>query len=124
MSSLSLIIEPPAITRASKSSADPELLKAMASQLSSEHWISDGQVYKTNKDASNALGLYRRVLPKTTGIAPHTLKTMTWGQDKKGNPVTDRNAPADWRFGIKLDPTRKPREHRTGTGKAGTERSA
>lgn len=119
MADINLIVTPPAITRASKSKLDPSLVAAMVVQLSADHWISDGKTYKTNKEAANALGLYRRILPKAAGVPSHQIKTLTYGLDKQGNPVTDRTKQADWRFGIKLDPERQPRQRRSnGSGSA------
>lgn len=115
MANLSLIITPPASTRASKTQVNQEILDGMVSGISSEQWVFDGQTYKTSKEANSAAGPYRRALPKALGIPPHTLKSKVWGEDKNGVVVTDRKKQATWRFAFTIDPDRKPKQRKQTT---------
>lgn len=108
----SLIIEPPEATRKSSSSANPDVVLQMVSEIGPEAWVWDGKVYATAKAAEQEAGVYRRALPKALGMDAHKLKSKIWGTDKDGKVVTDREKPADWRFAFQTDPNRQKREQK------------
>lgn len=105
----SLIIVPPASTRASSSKADKDIVAGMVAGINADTWVTDGATYDTYKLAQNGSGLYRRALPKALNVPAHTLKSKVWGIGKDGAVVTDRDKKAEWKFAFTLDPNRPKR---------------
>lgn len=109
----SLIVEPPKRIGSRTVDVDPDLLAAIDKEFGPGHYVGDGFVYGTAKDAGNAVALYRRALARHRNIGEHTIKTRVWGQDKKGNLITDRAVAGDWYVGLSHDPERVKRTRAT-----------
>lgn len=113
MAQSSLIVEPPKRLGSRTVDVDPALLAAIDKEFGPDHYVGDGFVYETAKEAGNAVALYRRALARHRNIGEHTIKTRVWGQDKKGQLITDRAVKGDWYVGLSHDPERVKRTRST-----------
>lgn len=102
------VIEVPNISRTRSSSAEQEIVKGMAAEAAEGVWVTDGYVYESYADAGNASQIYRRAIAKALGLETHKIKSKTWGVNGD-TIVTDRDAKADWKYALTVDPSREKR---------------
>lgn len=113
MAPSSLIVEPPKRTGSRTADVDPDLLASILREFGPGHYVGDGFVYDTAKEASNAVAQYRRAIAHALDVGEHTVKTRVWGQDAKGNLLTDRTKKGGWFVAMSHDPNRPKRERNT-----------
>jgi hypothetical protein len=106
--SSSFVIEVPNIQRTRTSSADQAKVSGMAAEAAEGVWVTDGETYETYGDAGNASQVYRRAIAKEKNAETYHVKSKVWGVNGD-TIVTDRNAPAEWKFALTLDPSRQKR---------------
>ena len=106
----SLIVEPPKQQGRKSSSADQEILTAMAKQVQQGVFVGDGKVFKTAKDAGNEANVYRRGLARALNVEDYKIVSRVWGYDKNGNVLADREKNGEWQFGLTVNHDRVKRQ--------------
>lgn len=95
-----VVLTPPTIARHRESSIPSALVESMAGQIDAGY-VSNGLVYKTKNDASNAALNHRKAMARFLEMdSAKPLKSRVWEATGK----TDPDAEGQWVFGI----TRRP----------------